>query len=58
MQELQSAVNGHNRVWFLNPTYEYGTSQNLVLGVLNESYAKSYVKSYYGYDAYLYEKRS
>ena len=58
-EALQSDVNGHDRVWFYD-AIGYGTPviENFTLNFLNESYAKIYVKSYYGYDVYLYEKRA
>ena len=58
-EALQSDVNGHDRVWFYDAT-GYGTPiiENFTLNFLNESYAKIYVNSYYGYSVYLYEKRA
>ena len=58
-EALQSDVNGHDRVWFYDGT-DIGTPpiENFTLNFLNESYAKIYVKSYVGYDVYLYEKRA
>jgi len=58
-EALQSDVNGHDRVWFYGATGHLGTPiENFTLNFLNESYAKIYVKSYVGYDVYLYEKRA
>jgi uncharacterized membrane protein len=56
--DIQSDVNGRDRVWFYGAT-GYGTPiENFTLNFLNESYAKIYVNSYYGYSVYLYEKRA
>jgi uncharacterized membrane protein len=62
MHELQSAVNGavngHDRVWLLYPTVYFAEAARPILEILNESYAESYAKNFYGYDVYLYEKRA
>jgi uncharacterized membrane protein len=59
---LQSDVTGHDRVWFFFASSATEKNQENftlnVLSILNESYAKSYVKNYYGYDVYLFEKRA
>jgi mannosyltransferase len=52
-EELQSDVNGHDRVWFYN-----SEKPSFTLNYLNERYAQIYVKNYYGYNVYLYEKRA
>ena len=56
-----SSVTGHDRVWFFcaspRPQSENAT-MNFIFSALNESYAMSYVKSYYGYNVYLYETRA
>ena len=57
-EALQSDVNGHDRVWFYDATGIGTPIENFTLNFLNESYAKIYVKSYVGYDVYLYEKRA
>ena len=44
---------GFSRPWFEREKAQ----ENFMQGILNESYAKSYVKSYNGYDVYLYQKR-
>ncbi len=54
-KELQTDVTGHDRVWFFVTNT---TDMNIPLSILNESYAKSYIKSYYCYDVYLFEKRA
>ncbi len=69
-KELQSDVTGYDRVWFfvISPTDVNSTlntasfvispsNMNFTLNVLNESYTNVYVKSYYGYNVYLFEKR-
>jgi hypothetical protein len=61
---IYSNVTRHNRVFlFASGGIESQKAQrNFILSVLNESYAKTYVKSYYAqpynYDVYLYEKRA
>ena len=57
-EALQSDVNGHDRVWFYDATGIGTPIENFTLNFLNESYAKIYVKSYYDYNVYLYEKRA
>ena len=52
-EELQSDVNGHDRVWLYN-----SENASFVLNFLNERYALIYVKNYYAYNVYLYEKRA
>jgi hypothetical protein len=62
MHELQfavnGAVNGHDRVWLLYPTVYFAEAARPILEILNESYAESYTKNFYGYDVYLYEKKA
>jgi hypothetical protein len=57
-EALQSDVNGHGRVWFYDGALGTPIIENFTLNFLNESYAQIYVKSYVGYDVYLYEKRA
>ena len=59
INELQPDVTGHERVWFFDASYEGAkAADNFTLTILNESYANVYVKSFYGYDVYLFEKRA
>ena len=55
------SVTGHDRVWFFcaspRPQSENAT-MNFIFSALNESYAMSYIRSYYSYNVYLYEKRA
>jgi hypothetical protein len=57
IKELQSDVNGHNRVWFVSTT-GYGSAKLLTQAkaTLNESYNVQYSKNY-GYEVILYVKR-
>jgi mannosyltransferase len=59
IREIQSDVNGYDRVWLL---YAYGGEQvsakNFTLEILNESYANTLIKNYYVYQVYLFEKRA
>jgi len=54
IKEIQSDVLGNDRVWFLEST----SGANFTLSVLNQSHANTYIKSYYGYRVYLFEKRA
>jgi uncharacterized membrane protein len=59
IKEIQSDVNGYDRVWFFDAFYEGGpAAKDFTLNILNESYANTYKKSYTGYDVYLFEKRT
>jgi len=59
IREIQSDVNGSDRVWLL---YAYAgeplSAKNFTLEILNESYANTLVKNYYTYQVYLFEKRA
>ena len=59
-KEIQSDVLGHDTVWFLEPSGAFlePSEANFTLSVLNQSYANVYIKSYYGYNVYLFEKRA
>ncbi len=63
-KELQSDVNGYQRVWFYDGKISFGSrtaeraAENFILSFLNESYTKIDVKNYVEYDVYLYEKRA
>jgi hypothetical protein len=66
--ELQSDINGHNRVWLVLQTLPLlqGASSIWDPQVLNQtiqtfsnaSYNETYHKSYVGYEVYLFEKRA
>lgn len=66
--EIQSDVNGHDRVWFFAANFSAGkAAENFTLTILNESYVSVYAKTFaagrfgstsYGYDVYLFEKRT
>lgn len=62
IQELNSDVAGHDRVWIINSTTQPDHTFNLVKALyqktLNASYATTDSKSYLGYDVQLYEKRA
>ena len=59
VKEIQSDVNGHDRVWLLAVRFEDGkAAENFTLNILNESYANVYKNSYHSYDVYLFEKRT
>jgi uncharacterized membrane protein len=59
IKEIQSDVSGHDRVWFFDASYEGAkAADNFTLSILKESYANVYVKSFSGYDVYLFEKRA
>jgi hypothetical protein len=47
-KEIQSAVCGHDRVWWFTDNWSDQTTRTLTYNVLNGSYAKIYVKSYDG----------
>jgi hypothetical protein len=58
-KEIQSDVLGHDRVWFLvSSSGSASAGTNFTLSVLNESYANLYLKSYYDYNVYLFQKRA
>ena len=58
-KETQSDVLGHDRVWFLvSSSGSPSAGTNFTLSVLNESYANLYLKSYYDYNVYLFQKRA
>ena len=60
IKELQSDINGHNRVWFIVQGYSYADSYLQVLNqtvqTFHASYNETYHKTYYGYDVYLFER--
>jgi len=68
INEIQSDVSGHDRVWLFAANFTAGkAAENFTLRILNESYASVYTKTYgggrsgstaYGYDVYLFEKRA
>jgi len=68
INEIQSDVSGHDRVWLFATNFITGkAAENFTLSILNESYANIYTKTYlgassgstaYGYDVYLFEKRT
>jgi uncharacterized membrane protein len=59
LKELQFDVTGHDRVWVLDASWVAGkATENFTPDILNESYARTYAKSCYGYEVYLYEKRA
>jgi mannosyltransferase len=59
IREIQSDVNGYDRVWLL---YAYAgepiSAKNFTLEILNESYANTLIKNYTAYQVYLFEKRA
>jgi mannosyltransferase len=56
-KELQSDINGHNRVWFVaDGSHPQGLNQTIQ--TFDASYNEAYHKSYYRYDVYLFEKRA
>jgi len=59
IKELQSDVNGHDRVWFVSAT-GHGSAALLIQAkkALDESYDTRSSQSYPGYDVLLYEKRA
>jgi mannosyltransferase len=68
-KELQSDINGHNRVWLLVKTgvaLPPSSAQdpmrlqvlNQTIQTFNASYNTIYHKSYYGFEVYLFEKRA
>ncbi|MGZ4853398.1 MAG: hypothetical protein ACXV3D_09485, partial [Halobacteriota archaeon] len=61
IQELNSDVAGHDRVWIINsttqPDYTFNLVKTLYQNTLNASYATTDSKNYLGYDVQLYEKR-
>jgi len=61
IQELQSYINGRNRVWLVEEPF-WDTSNLQVLNqteqTLKASYNEIYFKRYYGYDVYLFEKQA
>jgi hypothetical protein len=63
--ELQSDINGHNRVWLVEQTLPAVQNDsfdpqvlNQAIQTLNTSYKATYHESYYGYEVYLFEKRA
>ena len=59
---IRSNVTGHDRVWLFASIQADNerrkTEEDFILDILNESYAQIYVKNYYLYDVYLYQKRA
>jgi uncharacterized membrane protein len=68
INEIQSDVSGHDRVWLFASNFIAGkAAENFTLRILNESYVNIETKTYaggsslftsYGYDVYLFEKRA
>jgi mannosyltransferase len=68
INEIQSDVSGHDRIWFFAANFTAGKAgENFTLSILNESHVNMYTKTYaggspgstsYGYDVYLFEKRT
>jgi mannosyltransferase len=59
IKEIQTDVNGHDRVWLLAEQYADGkAAEDFTLNILNGSYSNIYKKCYYGYDVYLFEKHT
>jgi len=68
INEIQSDVSGHDRVWLYAINFTAGKApENFTLSILNESYVNVYTQAYakgspgftsYGYDVYLFEKRA
>lgn len=57
IKEIQSYINGSDRIWYFD-NWPGIAADNFTLSILNESYAQTYVKSYLGYNVYLFEKRA
>lgn len=63
-KEIQSYVNGHDRVWlFAERLVDGGVAESFTTNLLNESYAIKYNESYYvryyhSYNVYLFERRT
>jgi len=59
VKEIQSYVNGRERVWLFNVTRERSNAaDDFTFKILNVSYANTEVMSYHGYVVYLFEKRA
>ncbi|MGZ4925275.1 MAG: glycosyltransferase family 39 protein [Halobacteriota archaeon] len=58
-QEVQSYVNGSDRVWFFDASYEGATeADSFTLQILNKSYENEAVQTYKDYVVYVFEKRA
>jgi len=59
IKELQSDINGHNRVWWMAESGIDPQVLNQTIQTFNNaSYNTTYNKSYIGYDVYLFEKQA